>query len=63
MIEGDWILLDGIESAQPELFERIISLCDFSNPSLNLYEKGPEYVYSKNSENLKLKFTKILDYL
>ena len=55
LIEGDRILLYGMESAQPELFERIISLCNFSNPSLNLYKKGAEYIYSKNSENEKYK--------
>ena len=50
LIEGKNILLDGIEAAQPELFEKISSLFN-KEPSLNLFEKGPEYIYSKNSEN------------
>ena len=49
MQKGDWVLIDGIESAQKELFERIVSLCQ-ENPVLNLYERGPEYVYSRNAE-------------
>ena len=32
MIEGSWVNLDGIEKAQPELAERILSLCDPINP-------------------------------
>ena len=55
LINGKWVILDGIESAQPELFERIISLCDISNKNLNLFEKGPEYEYTLNSENPKFK--------
>ena len=55
LINGKWIILDGIESAQPELFERIISLCDISNKNLNLFEKGPEYEYTLNNKNPKFK--------
>ncbi len=29
-------------------------MCDFSNPILNLFEKGPEYVYSRNSEKFQI---------
>ena len=52
---GKWVILDGIESAQPELFERLISLCDISNKNLNLFEKGPEYEYTLNNDNPKFK--------
>ena len=52
---GRWVILDGIESAQPELFERLISLCDISNKSLNLFEKGPEYEYTLDNKNPKFK--------
>lgn len=51
MIEGSWVNLDGIEKAQPELAERILSLCDPINPYLNLFEKGSNYYYSRNAEN------------
>ena len=50
LIQGKWILLDGIEAAQPELFEKISSLCN-KNPSLNLFEKGPEYIYKKGVDS------------
>ena len=41
MKNGDWILLDGIENTQAELFEKISSLnSDF--PVLNLFEKNNE---------------------
>ena len=55
MINGDWVILDGIESAQPELYQRLSSLCDMDNPNLTLYDNGPEYVYKKNSENERFK--------
>ena len=54
LINGKWVILDGIESAQPELFERLISLCDIENKSLNLFEKGPEYEYTM--DNIDHKF-------
>ena len=43
---GKWIILDGIESAEPELYERLSSLCDLKDKSINLFEKGPQYEYS-----------------
>ena len=55
LITGKWVILDGIESAQPELFERLISLCDISNKNLNLFEKGPEYEYTLNNKNPRFK--------
>ena len=55
MINGDWVILDGIESAQPELYQRISSLCDLENQNLTMYDNGPEYVYTKDSENEKFK--------
>ena len=45
MKEGKWVLLNGIELAQPELFQKLISLCDIENKSLNLFEKGGDYNY------------------
>ena len=45
LTKGKWVILDGIESAQPELFERLISLCDVTNKNLNSPEKRPEYEY------------------
>lgn len=55
MIEGSWVNLDGIEKAQPELAERILSLCDPINPYLNLFEKGSDYYYSRTATNPKFK--------
>ena len=53
--QGKWIILDGIESAEPELYERLSSLCDIENKKLNLFEKGPEYEYSKDNEDKNFK--------
>ena len=55
MIGGDWVILDGIESALPELYQRLSSLCDLENQNLTMYENGPEYVYTKNSKNANFK--------
>ena len=43
--------MDGIESAQPELYQRISSLCDLEYQNLTIYDNGPEYIYTKNSSN------------
>ena len=53
--EGKWVILDGIESAEPELYERLSTLCDLNNKKLNLFEKGPQYVYSINNKNDEFK--------
>jgi midasin (ATPase involved in ribosome maturation) len=45
MVNGDWILLDGIESAPSDVIERIIPLLS-PVPTLNLYEHGDDSVYS-----------------
>ena len=58
MTKGDWIILDGIESAQPELYQRLSSLCDLQNQNLTMYENGPEYVYTKNSKKSKFRIHK-----
>ncbi|KAK8886006.1 hypothetical protein M9Y10_041465 [Tritrichomonas musculus] len=50
MQNGEWVLVDGIEAAPKELFEKIIPLCS-NDPILNLYERGPEYIYSRNAED------------
>ena len=44
LIKGKLVILEGIESAQPEYFERLISLCYLTNKNLNLFEKGPEWI-------------------
>lgn len=48
MTNGDWVLLDGIESAPKELFEKISSLCA-EDPFLDLFEKGPSFRYSRTA--------------
>ena len=55
MIRGDWVILDGIESGQPELYQRISSLCDLENQNLTMYENGPQYVYSKKAKDKKFR--------
>ena len=45
METGEWILIDGIESAPPQIPEKISSLCG-DNPELDLIECGPEFCYS-----------------
>jgi len=42
---GEWILIDGIESAPSQIPEKISSLCG-DNPELDLIECGPEFCYS-----------------
>ena len=58
MINGDWVILDGIESAQPELYQRISSLCDLENQNLTMYDNGPEYVYKKDAKKKQFKIHK-----
>ena len=58
MTKGDWIILDGIESDQPELYQRLSSLCDLQNQNLTMYENGSEYIYTKNSKNKKFRIHK-----
>ena len=44
---GEWVLIDGIESAPSVIAEKISTLCG-EKPELNLYEYGPEYYFSKD---------------
>ena len=55
---GQWVIIDGIESAQPELYQRLSSLCDLENQNLILYENGPKCSYRKNSKKGKYKIHK-----
>ena len=48
MIEGSWVNLDGIEKDQPELAERILSLCDPINPYSNLLDS--DYYSSRSAK-------------
>ena len=56
--KGRWVIIDGIESAQPELYQRLSSLCDLENQNLILYENGPKCSYRKNSKKEKYKIHK-----
>ena len=58
MIEGKWVIIDGIESAQPELYQRISSLCELENQNLTMYDNGPEYIYTKKTKDKKFKIHK-----
>ena len=50
IIQGKWVLLNGIGFAQPELFQKLISLCEGENSFLNLFEKGKEFQYSRDND-------------
>ena len=54
MVNGNWILLDGIESAPSDIIERITTLLDCS-PMLNIYEHGNDCVYSAHPSNTQKK--------
>ena len=62
MIKGKWILLNRIEFTQPELFQKLMSLCDGDNCFLILFEKGREFQYSRDMM-MKKKSLKISDFL
>lgn len=53
MQNGEWVLIDGIESAPSEIAVKLTSLCG-ENPELNLFEYGPDYMFSKKSETNKI---------
>ena len=46
--KGEWVLIDGIESAPSVIAEKISSLCG-EKPELNLYEYGPKFYFSKDN--------------
>ena len=49
--EGYWVLIDGIESANPVISDKLIRLCD-ENPELDLTETGENIIFSnKSTEN------------
>ena len=48
MLKGEWVLIDGIESAPPEFVEKILSLCG-DNPELDLNEYGEGLYFTKNN--------------
>ena len=50
MNRGKWILIDNIEFAPKEFIEKIVTLCSNAQ-SLNLYECGPDCVYSRSGED------------
>ena len=56
LVNGEWLLLDGIESAPADLFERLLTLFD-EEPTLNLYELGKGFIYSKNAKDEKYKIS------
>ena len=48
--KGYWVLIDGIESANPVISDKLIRLCD-ENPELDLRETGENIVFSKNNSS------------
>ena len=50
--KGYWVLIDGIESANPVISDKLIRLCD-ENAELDLTETGKNIIYSnKNNESI-----------
>ena len=47
--EGEWVLIDGIESAPNQIIEKIISLCG-DNPELNIFESGKGIYFSNENK-------------
>ena len=50
---GYWVLIDGIESANPVISDKLIRLCD-ENPELDLTETGENIIYSNKSSHKKI---------
>ena len=50
--EGEWVLIEGIESAPNQIVEKLISLCG-DNPELNIYETG-KGIYFGNKKGEKI---------
>ena len=50
---GYWVLIDGIESANPVISDKLIRLCD-ENPELDLTETGEDIIFSKNPLHKKI---------
>ena len=48
--KGYWVLIDGIESANPIISDKLIRLCD-EDAELDLTETGEDIIFSKNSLN------------
>ena len=51
--KGYWILIDGIESANPVISDKLIRLCD-ENPELDLTETGEDIIFSNNPSHKKI---------
>ena len=51
--KGYWVLIDGIESANPVISDKIIRLCD-ENAELDLTEFGENIIFSKHSSDKKI---------
>ena len=50
---GYWVLIDGIESANPVISDKLIRLCD-EYPELDLTETGEDIIFSKNPLHKKI---------
>ena len=53
MEKGYWVLIDGIESANPVISDKLIGLCE-ENPELDLTETGENIIFSNNPTNKKI---------
>ena len=51
--KGYWVLIDGIESANPVISDKLIGLCE-EKAELDLTETGENSIFSDNPENKKI---------
>ena len=59
--KGYWVLIDGIESANPVISDKLIRLCD-ENAELDLTETGENIIYGKNNKNIHKDFHLFINY-
>ena len=59
--KGYWVLIDGIESANPVISDKLIRLCD-ENAELDLTETGENIVYSKSNQKIHQNFHLFINY-
>ena len=59
--KGYWVLIDGIESANPVISDKLIRLCD-ENSELDLTETGENIIFSKNNKKIHQDFHLFINY-
>ena len=59
--KGYWVLIDGIESANPIISDKLIRLCD-ENAELDLTETGENIIFSNNNKTIHPDFHLFINY-